>query len=235
MDREKLSVYLKKKGHSKAAIERTIWAVDEFEKFLALDGRSLESGIESSDLQGFLKVSKKQPKNLLYGLTGFFDYIGREDLKQVAGVMRSEMLDKDRKPLLLRELVGVDPGLLGKLAEKGIRNANQLLAVSHDHASREELANSLGVGYQELLDMVKMADLSRLFSVKTTRTRLYLDSGFDTLDKLAAQSPEGLVDALKKFVAETNFPGIATLPKEALCTIETAKKLERKVEYLEEE
>lgn len=45
-----------------------------------------------------------------------------------------------------------------------------------------------------------MADLSRLFAVKALRMRLYLESGFDTLDKLAAQEPMALHLALVKFV-----------------------------------
>ena len=72
-----------------------------------------------------------------------------------------------------------------------------------------------------------MADLSRIFAVKAVRTRLYLDSGYDTLDKLTSQDPISLHHALVKFVEESHFDGVPTTPKEAEFTVNAAKEIER--------
>ncbi len=76
-----------------------------------------------------------------------------------------------------------------------------------------------------------MADLSRMFAVKAVRSRLYLDSGFDTLDKLAALDPMTLHLALVKFVKESQFKGIATSLKEAEFTVKEARKTERWIQF----
>ena len=76
-----------------------------------------------------------------------------------------------------------------------------------------------------------MADLSRIRAVKAKRTRLYLESGFDTLDKLAAQDPMELHRSLVQFVEESGFDGVATQPKEAEFTVKTAQELERWITF----
>jgi hypothetical protein len=67
------------------------------------------------------------------------------------------------------------------------------------------------------------------------RTRLYLESGFDTLDKLSSHEPIALHLAMVKFVEESGFDGIPTTPKEAAFTIKTAQKLDRWIIFDEDE
>lgn len=236
MDNDLLVSYLKQKGRSKPAIERTLNALAQFTDWLntqhkTLPQRNSAHGDELTleDLQAFIATRPKQQKNILMGLVNVFDYLDLPSLKTYAVELREALLDNERSSMPLRDFIGLPDTLLQKLEASGIKNALQLVKACPTPASRRTLASQLDVDYKDLLDLVKMADLSRLFAVKAVRARLYLDSGFDTLDKLAAQEPMDLHQALVKFVDETHFDGIATLPKEAIGTITAAKELERLV------
>ncbi len=236
MNIEEITSYMKKKGQSKASIERTLWAMNSFESWLkSYRNCSLLETVTADDLRTFVNSNKKHAKELLLGLAHLFDFLGNEPLKTDALELRREMIDKVKKPMLLKEFIGVNRILLQRLEEMNIRNALDLISVSRTHAARKALATALGVTYSDLLDLVKMADLSRLFAVKAVRARLYLESGLDTLDKLAIQEAKGLHEAMVQFVTESQFNGIPTLPKEAEGTIAEAKKLERLIDFEKDE
>jgi hypothetical protein len=133
--------------------------------------------------------------------------------------------------MCLKDFIGVNQALITHLESKGLRDAWQLLRTCKTPADRQKLADELDVPYQDLLELVKMADLSRIRAVKAKRTRLYLESGFDTLDKLAAQDPMELHRSLVQFVEESGFDGVATQPKEAEFTVKTAQELERWITF----
>jgi hypothetical protein len=135
----------------------------------------------------------------------------------------------------LNEYIGVDETLITALEEKGIRDAYQLLHTCRTPEERKALANELNIAYGILLDLVKMADLSRLFAVKAVRARLYLDSGYDTVEKLATEEPMALHNAMVEFVEKTGFNGVPTLLKEAEGTVKAAKELERWIVFEEDE
>jgi len=236
MDKEKLTAYLKSEGRSASAINRSLHALDAFNLWLKVyRGTTIEGDINLEDLKDFIHSTKKGQKNLLLGLSGVFEYLGKEELQTAARQMRSEMLKKERKPMKLRDFLGVDHELIRALKEIGVHDAHQLLKTCPTPESRHTLADELYVSYQELLELVKMADLSRMFAVKAVRTRLYLESGYDTLDKLASSDAMTLHHAMVKFVDERNFNGIPTTPKEADFTVKEAKKLDRWIVFEEGE
>lgn len=236
MDKDQLTAYLRSTKRSSSAINRTLWALDVFETWLKETlGSSIEENITKNDLVAFIQSAEKKQKNLLLGLANVFEFIGREDLKVSALKMRRAILNKEIKPMRLKDFLGVDQSLIAFLDAKGLRDAWSLLHISKTPEARHDLADELDVPYQDLLDLVKMADLSRMFAVKAVRTRLYLESGYDTLDKLAAQDPMELHLSLVRFVDESGFDGIATLPKEAQATVKTAREMERWVVFEKDE
>ena len=236
MDKDQLTAYLRSTKRSSSAINRTLWALDVFEIWLKETlGSSIEENITKNDLVAFIQSAEKKQKNLLLGLANVFEFIGREDLKVSALKMRRAILNKEIKPMRLKDFLGVDQSLIASLDAKGVSDAWSLLHISKTPEARHDLADELDVPYQDLLDLVKMADLSRMFAVKAVRTRLYLESGYDTLDKLAAQDPMELHLSLVRFVDESGFDGIATLPKEAQATVKTAREMERWVMFEKDE
>ncbi len=236
MDKDQLSAYLKSAGRSKSAINRSLNALEIFEKWLnAEHGLTIDDEITLEILETFIRSVNKGQKNLLMGLANVFGFQGKEALKKAAIEMRRNMLNQEIKPMPLNEYIGVDETLITALEEKGIRDAYQLLHTCQSPEERKALANELNIAYDILLDLVKMADLSRLFAVKAVRARLYLDSGYDTVEKLAAEEPMALHNAMVKFVEKTGFNGVPTLPKEAEGTVKAAKELERWIVFEEDE
>jgi hypothetical protein len=232
MNRDMLYNFLTSKKLSKAAVNRSLNACEIFETWLSEEQHlSIDNEITLEILKDFIQSVNKGQKNLLLGLANVFEYQGREYLRDSALKMRRNMLDKTAKPMLLQDFLKVDQTLIAALKEKGIEDAHQLLKISRTYEDRMKLSQELYVPYNDLLDLVKMADLSRIFAVKAVRTRLYLESGFDTLDKLAAQDPMTLHHALVKFVEESGFEGIPTTPKEAEFTVNAAQKLVRWVTF----
>jgi hypothetical protein len=232
MDKEQLIIYLKSIKRSNAAINRAIWALETFEQWLnESQGLTIDSEIDDDQLEDFIASRKNKQKNLLLGLINVFDFQGRDKMKTAATQLRSSLLKEEIKPMRLKDFIRVNEDLIIGLQNLGIQDAWQLLHACRTPSERLKLASRLGVPYHSLLDLVKMADLSRIFAVKAVRTRLYLDSGYDTLDKLAAMDPMELHLALAKFVEENHFNGIPTTPKEAEFTVKAARKTERWITF----
>ena len=236
MDQEQLTTHLKSIRRSTFAINRSLRALEAFEIWLVeTSDRTIDDEIRLEDLQTFIQTDKKGQKILLLGLADVFAFQGREELKNEAMQMRRAILNKHIKPMRLKDFIGVDQALISSLAEEGLRNAHQLLKACRTPQDRQKLAAEHNIPFKDLLDLVKMADLWRIRGVKAVRTRLYLDSGFDTLDKLAAQDPMALRRALVAFVDESGFDGIASLPKECEFTIKKAREMDRWVTFEEDE
>ena len=141
------------------------------------------------------------------------------------------MTTKKRNPFRLREFRGVNPEHVERLAAKGIKNAEQMLAAGQTAEKRAAIAQDTGIREEAILELVKLSDLARLPGVKGIRARLYYDAGVDCVEKMAAWEAEALLKMTAEFVERTGFNGIARLPKEVSSTIANAKRLPRVVEY----
>jgi len=141
------------------------------------------------------------------------------------------MKEKKRNPFKLQAFRGINPEIVERLKAFQIRTADQMLAAGKTKESRSELAQKTGVAESDLLEIVKLSDLSRLPGVKGIRARLYFDAGIDCVEKMASWEPEALRLMVSEYVKQTNFDGIPPLPKEVSSTIENARKLPRIVQF----
>jgi len=82
-----------------------------------------------------------------------------------------------------------------------------------------------------ILELVKLADLSRIVGLKSKRARLYYDAGLDTLDKIAKWDPEEMQQMFAEFVERTGFDGTPPPSSEAAFAVKLAKYLPGIVEY----
>jgi len=131
----------------------------------------------------------------------------------------------------LREFLGVDEASVVRLEATGVVTTRDLLAVGGTSEARRRLAAQADVPLDGIVELVKLADLSRLTGVKAIRARLYYDAGLDTLDRFAEWEPEALREMLLAFVERTGFQGIAPLAKEIRAAISQAASLPRIVQY----
>ena len=93
------------------------------------------------------------------------------------------------------------------------------------------MAAATGVAPPAILELVKLADLSRLGGVKGIRAWLYYHAGADTLAAIAGWEPAALEKMLAEFVARTGFDGTPPLPKEVRNAVRAARALPAVVEY----
>ena len=141
------------------------------------------------------------------------------------------MKEKKRNPFKLQAFRGINPEIVERLKAFQIRTADQMLAAGKTKESRSELAQKTGVAESDLLELVKLSDLSRLPGVKGIRARLYYDAGIDCVEKIASWEPEALRLMVSKYVEQTNFNGIPPLPKEVSSTIENARRMPSVVQF----
>ena len=164
----------------------------------------------------------------LWALRYYFDFIGNQALSDLAGDLRAERIK--RKPFHIRDFRGVDPAQVAKLESLYIENIDQMLDAGRTPKLRQQLTEQTGLPLEVILEFVKLSDLARLGAVRSVRARLYHDAGFIP-ETIAQWEPEELHAMLVDFVQETNFDGIAPLPKEVKNLVADARKLPPLVIY----
>lgn len=232
MDEEGFRAFLKKKRKSEMTIQTCISNVRKFEEFLLKQKGRLEQ-ITPRDVDIFAETSvdKKRVSKFMWTLSYYFEFIENEVLVKISQEIRAKFLKESRKPFKLKNFRGIKREYIEKLEAIGIQDSKQMLEAGRTKAQRKELAKKAGLHVDVILELVQLSDLSRLPGVKGIRTRLYLDSGFDSVERIAKTTPDELLRITRDFVEATNFDGIAPLPKEAESTVETAKKLPMIIEY----
>ncbi len=102
------------------------------------------------------------------------------------------------KPRNLRDFSGIDPATIEKLAQRGIKNSKQLFDNALSGEQRAKLASGAGIDPRELLELVKLSDLSRVYGVGPVFARLLYDAGVDSAQAIARADSSQLFDRLSK-------------------------------------
>ena len=233
MDETAFRLFLKRGGRAPNVVQEVVALVQRFAAYLQEQrGRELDEATPE-DLIAFTSWVEQAPessaKGHLHAIAYYYEFTGNEAVRRTAGQLRQERIAQ--APLPLKAFRGVRPEHLRALSAAGIRHADQMLQAGRTPAERRALASRTGVPLEAILELVKLADLARIPGVKGIRTRLYIDAGLDTLDKLASCEPAELRALVVAFVERTGFPGVPTLPAEARFTVEQARKLPRLVDY----
>ena len=144
-------------------------------------------------------------------------------MENIASILREERIV--RKPFSIKDFRDVNIEDCEILADHGIRTINQMLNSAASKDDRKFLSNETGIPEGRILELVKLSDLARIPGVKGIRARLYYETGFDTVGKIAAQDPEQFRARVVEYVRSSGFDGIPTLPAEAVYTIKKAREL----------
>ena len=234
MDEEAFQKFLKRGGRSPRMANRVITIVRKYEQYLR-EERHLKGLDEAKpeDLEDFVShiegKKKDAAKKYLHGIHYYYECTGNKKMRELASHLRQQRIKQ--APFPLKDFLKIKPAYVEKLEALDIRNANQMLTAGKTPEKRQELSTKTGIPVEDILELVKLSDLTRIFGVKSIRARLYYDAGVDTLDKMAKWDPDKLRTMLIGYVQKTGFNGIAPLPKEAEFTVKEAKKLSRIIEY----
>ena len=199
MFEEGFRAFLKRQRRSQGTIEQCVQLTREFEAYLGEHrvGRGLEVA-HPEDLEAFVSWKKKQRKSVnsyLWAFHWYYEYASNEPMRKLATDMRQQEIAKGRgrrRSLRLKDIQGVAAEHIEKLASIGIADVKGVLVAGRTKEEREDLSRRSGVPLDEVLELVKLADLTRIVDIKGVRVRLLFEAGVDTVEKVARYDPEGL-------------------------------------------
>ena len=231
MQGDRFRYYLKRKGKKPHVVENLVVLAERSEKNA---GKKLED-FEIIDLENCLASveidQQGMGKKVARSLALYFAMNDQQELSKAASTFREAEVAKTRTAFALKNFRGVKVEDAAALETVGISSTTQLLDRAITKSDREALSAETGLPYTIILDFVKLADLSRIPSIKQVRARLYVEMGVDTVEKMAAFSSEELVRMACEHIVNTGFEGIATLPAEAEFSVKKASVLPKVIKY----
>jgi hypothetical protein len=229
LDEEGFKRYLKKTGRSDSKIDFDISNVKNFEKYLLKHKRKDLEKATPDDLKDFVNWAEEAGRKIwLWAFNRYYDY-KQNDVMYCA---LNELLGiQSMKKLKLKDFLGVNRQHIQALNGKGFRTARQILDAGRTTEDRQKVAEETGVPLDYILELVKLANLSRIPGLKKKRARLYLDAGLDTMEKIAESNPEETRQKLSEFIDRTGFDGSTPPIFEAAFYKKLARYLPRIVEY----
>jgi len=231
LDEEGFRRYLKKTGHNEKRCESEVLKLKKFEGYLS-SYKNKKVGAETpEDLKDFVNWAegKREKVNVLLWVLNRYYSCASNDLMFCAV---NELIGSNYlKEYNLKDFLGVNHQHTQALRKEGVFTSEQMLEVGRTEEGRKKLAEKTGVPLGAILELVKLADLSRIVGLKSKRARLYYDAGLDTLDKIAKWDPGKMQQMFAEFVERTGFDGIPPPSSEAAFAVKLAKYLPRIVQY----
>jgi hypothetical protein len=232
MDEDNFRTFLKRAGKKEHVVDGLVSQVRAFENYLGEMGWGGLEAVSGQEIEEYAEtLSQSEIKARMRGLALYYRFAGNEPLARLAGSLRERETAKSRRVFKLREFRGVKVEEVERLEALGIVAVEDMLAAGRTPEDRQLLSEKSGIPTENILELVKLSDLSRLGAVKAVRARLYYDAGLDTPDKFTQWEPEALRQMLVEFVECSGFDGIPPLPKEISNAIQTARLLPQVVRY----
>jgi hypothetical protein len=219
MDETGYIAFLKQNKKDAKTIQAYTAAVHGFEVSLAGQGKTLDTATPED-------VRNAAGGHLALGM--YYEFLGDERRCSAAHEAFSA---PNFAAFKVAEFMGIRPEAVKALRVHGVIFARDMLEAGRTPALRASLAQKTGLPVEEILELVKLADQSRIGGHKRIRCRLFHDAGLDTLDKIAACEPEEVRRIQAEFIARTGFEGVPSTPREAANSVRMARYLPRLVEY----
>lgn len=202
----------------------------------------------------YLPPSRTILKDNLDERLGYFKGIGVKNVKELIQLLKNkakltelakiEIFSEEYLTILLRELnstlpkpnkiadfIVISQEVRNKLEKVGILNTEMLFNRVIKKSDRHHLAEETGIEYSDLLELTKLADLSRIKWVGVTYARILYDLGVDTVEKVADSDPKELHARINQMIKERNiFKGSIGI-NDVNILIESARELPFDIEY----
>lgn len=202
----------------------------------------------------YLPPSRLMLKDKLDERFGYFKGIGIKNIKELIQLLKKkdklaelskvDCLSGDYLTILLRELnstlpkpnkisdfIEIAKNTMDSLEKIGITNTEKLYDKVIKKSDRQKLANSTGIEYQDILELTKLSDLSRIKWVGATYAQMLYDLGVDTVEKVSESDPIDLHAKINQMIKEKNiFKGAIGL-NDVKILIESANDLPLEIEY----
>lgn len=138
-----------------------------------------------------------------------------------------------RRAYPIEEIEGIGPAYAAKLHELGITNTKHLLEKLATRKDRSTIAEKTGISDKRLLAFANKADLMRITGIGPQMSDLLEAIGLNTVPQLAQRADHEALRERMRFANEISKAFVKQLPTPAQVKtwIETAKKLERVIQY----
>jgi tRNA U55 pseudouridine synthase TruB len=204
--------------------------------------------------KAYLPPSRLILKDRLEERFGYFKSIGIANVNELIRILKKndkfaalskvECLSGDYLTILLRELnstlpkpnkiadfTGISKDTVSKLEKIGIKNTENLYKKVISETNRQHLAEATGINQSEILELTKLADLSRIKWVGVTFARMLYEIGIDTVSKASKADPEKLHVSINQYNKEKSiYKGQIGL-NDMKIFVNAAKDLDLDIEY----
>jgi len=238
MDEEGFRQFMKKQRRSQGTMDSCVDFTQVFEEYLNTHFDRMElNEAQPEHLNAFLAWGKGKYSSMnshLWAINRYYEYTGNDIMRRYANQIRSQKIEKRRSKrpsLLLREIEGIKLEYIDVLEIAGITNVKQLLKAGNTHNSRLALSEETGIPNDVIEELVRLADLCRISDIKGMRVRLLFNTGFDTIEKIAAQDPGEMRAQIIKINQREKIAARHPTLTETKFWVEQAKKLPKLVEY----
>jgi hypothetical protein len=145
-------------------------------------------------------------------------------------ILLRELKSIQPKPLKLKEFPWISSNTINKIEKNGISNTQILYEKLGKSNERKKFVKSTGIDEQEIVELLKLSDLTRIQWVNSTFAHILFIAGFDTVKKVSKASPEELFEKVTLANEEMRlYKGNIGLNDMKLC-IEAAKMIDAEIE-----
>jgi hypothetical protein len=151
--------------------------------------------------------------------------------EEYLSILKREIASSQPKPVTLSEFPGIKKKTVEHLEKLGVKNTKQLFNFIKTDIERKGLCKQTGISYDEMLELTKLTDVSRIKWVGANFARLLVYSPYDTMEKVANANYANVYEALVKINKERKyFKGMFGLNDMKLCVI-AARKVPKAITY----
>lgn len=203
---------------SKLIPSREILKEDIDQRFKVLEDNDI---CNLQELKNVLKTPKKSRE--FAAITGLpEDYIL---------ILRREVNSYNPNPVNLDKFPGINSDTISKLQKVNLKNTRHLFEKVKTPDDREKLASELEISLDEIMELTKLTDLSRVKWVGPVFARIFVDSGTDTVEKMSQSDAEPLYKKLVELNQENRYTKSKFQESDVELCIKVSKLVPNTIKY----
>jgi hypothetical protein len=146
-------------------------------------------------------------------------------------ILKREIASSLPKPVNLIDFTGIKKTTVQKLEKLSLKNTKKLFDFIKTENERDKLSKQTGIPYDEILELTKLTDVSRIKWVGATFARMLVDSPCDTVEKISKADFKALHTILLRINEQKKyFDGKLGQNDLKLCVM-AAQKVPMAIEY----
>jgi len=120
-------------------------------------------------------------------------------------VLLRELNSIQPKPNRIADFTGISVETIARLEKAGIKDTLKLYDWVTTPEKRKQLAGQTGISHDEILELTKLTDLSRIKWVGATFARVLYQAGYDTVEKVSKANYQELYEKIHRLNKEQNL------------------------------